>query len=241
MHSTLLLTLHCCASSMMVNNNSAASSYLQKIEKAFDLPDCSFYRTKMYCVPLLQKLFIAYILVGCLGTVIASPLLVGRSPRTSSSEHRYVKTTGFIVSPQSRSQLGYTLTLEFKDMTVLAFTRKDSQTIVQAPLPKERYKEIINLKVGWLWPLAADLNTLPKDKTGSDWIIEAIDYLMQSGGNGDSLYRGTKNWMKQAITTQVEKVRGEVIQSQKAEVDRLAPAIQYVQETQGKSVHAGST
>ncbi|KAJ3994756.1 hypothetical protein F5050DRAFT_1713442 [Lentinula boryana] len=190
----------------------------------------------MYCVPLLQKLFIAYILVSCLGTVIASPLLIDRSPRTSSSgkghlavlspaKRPYVKTTGFIVSPQSGSQLGYTLTLEFTDKMV-AFTRKDSQTIVQAQLPEERYKEIIDLRVGWLFPLAADLNTLPKDKTGSDWIIEAVDYLMRSGGSGNRLARGSKVWMEEVIKTQVEKVKVEVTQSQKAEVDKLVPAIQ---------------
>ncbi|KAJ3806031.1 hypothetical protein F5876DRAFT_69285 [Lentinula aff. lateritia] len=164
----------------------------------------------------------------CLMGVIAFPLQVSRE--TSSRQYLVIENAGLIISPKSGSQLGYILTLQLTNGTVLAYTRDSNRHVVPCPIPK-RHGEVTNLRIGLTTPLAKDLNNLPggaSEQTGYDWIVAVLDYLKRCSDSGQGLTPGTIEWTQETIKANVKSVIGKIKKSQKAEVDKLAPAVQHV-------------
>ncbi|KAJ3849010.1 hypothetical protein EV368DRAFT_67790 [Lentinula lateritia] len=184
----------------------------------------------MHCTMPFRRLFILdlILLLNCLMGVIAFPLQVSRE--TSSRQYLVIKNAGLIISPKSGSQLGYILTLQLTNGTVLAYTRDSNRHVVPCPIPK-RHGEVTNLRIGLTTPLAKDLNNLPggaSEQTGYDWIVAVLDYLKRCSDSGQGLTPGTIEWTQETIKANVKSVIGKIKKSQKAEVDKLAPAVQHV-------------
>ncbi|KAF8823218.1 hypothetical protein F5879DRAFT_467817 [Lentinula edodes] len=185
----------------------------------------------MHCTTSFRRLLTLnlLLLLTYLVGVIASPLQVARE--ISSPQYLIIENAGLVISPKPGSQLGYILTLKLTNGTVLAYTRDSNRKVVPCPIPERRGE--INLRFGLTTPLAKNLDTLPggaSDQTGYDWIVAVLNYLKKCSDSGVGLTSGTINWMKETIKAKVNDVIADIKESQKAEVDKLAPAVQHVQD-----------